>query len=44
MVGTSAGRLARARVRLMAAGVPADKLYPLDIDKGFASYDKIKRT
>jgi putative spermidine/putrescine transport system substrate-binding protein len=27
---------------LMAAGVPADKLYPLDIDKAFASYDKIK--
>jgi putative spermidine/putrescine transport system substrate-binding protein len=23
--------------------VPADKLYPLDIDKGFASYDKIKK-
>ena len=27
---------------LMAAGVPPDKLYPLDIDKAFASYDKIK--
>ena len=26
----------------MAAGVPADKLYPIDIDKAFASYDKIK--
>jgi putative spermidine/putrescine transport system substrate-binding protein len=27
----------------MAAGVPADKLYPLDIDKAFASYDGIKK-
>jgi putative spermidine/putrescine transport system substrate-binding protein len=27
---------------LMAAGVPADKVYPIDIDKAFASYDKIK--
>ena len=27
---------------LMAAGVPADKLYPIDIDKAFDSYDKIK--
>ena len=26
----------------MAAGVPPDKLYPIDIDKAFASYDKIK--
>jgi len=28
---------------LMAAGVPADKVYPIDIDKAFASYDKIKK-
>jgi len=27
---------------LMAAGVPPEKLYPLDIDLAFASYDKIK--
>jgi putative spermidine/putrescine transport system substrate-binding protein len=27
---------------LMAAGVPADKLYPIDIDLAFTSYDKIK--
>ena len=27
---------------LMAAGVPPDKLYPLDIDKAFASFDKLK--
>ncbi|TWB85975.1 putative spermidine/putrescine transport system substrate-binding protein [Bradyrhizobium macuxiense] len=29
---------------LMAAGVPPDKLYPLDIDKALASYDKIKKS
>ncbi|WP_271611807.1 ABC transporter substrate-binding protein [Bradyrhizobium sp. CCBAU 21362] len=29
---------------LMAAGVPADKLYPLDINKALASYDKIKKS
>lgn len=29
---------------LMAAGVPADKLYPLDIDKAFASFDRIKKS
>ncbi|WOH80416.1 ABC transporter substrate-binding protein [Bradyrhizobium sp. BEA-2-5] len=28
---------------LMAAGGPADKLYPIDIDKALASYDKIKK-
>src|SRR6516162_3805638 len=27
---------------LMAAGVPPDKLYPLDIDKAFTSFDKVK--
>jgi putative spermidine/putrescine transport system substrate-binding protein len=27
---------------LMAAGVPPDKVYPIDIDKAFDSYDKIK--
>src|SRR5580704_11694440 len=27
---------------LMAAGVPPDKVYPIDIEKAFASYDKIK--
>ncbi|MGY4362911.1 putative spermidine/putrescine transport system substrate-binding protein [Bradyrhizobium sp. i1.3.1] len=29
---------------LMAAGVPADKLYPLDVDKAFASLDAIKKS
>jgi putative spermidine/putrescine transport system substrate-binding protein len=27
---------------LMAAGVPPDKVYPIDIDAAFASYDKVK--
>jgi putative spermidine/putrescine transport system substrate-binding protein len=27
---------------LMAAGAPPDKIYPIDIEKAFASYDKIK--
>jgi putative spermidine/putrescine transport system substrate-binding protein len=27
---------------VMAAGTPADKVYPIDIDKAFASYDKVK--
>ena len=27
---------------LLAAGVPPDKIYPIDIDKAFESYDKIK--
>jgi putative spermidine/putrescine transport system substrate-binding protein len=43
MIGTSAGGWPELEFALMAAGVPADKLYPLDIDKGFASYDKIKK-
>jgi putative spermidine/putrescine transport system substrate-binding protein len=27
---------------LLAAGVPPDKIYPIDIDRAFESYDKIK--
>jgi putative spermidine/putrescine transport system substrate-binding protein len=27
---------------LMAAGVPPDKLYPIDIEKAFSSYDRVK--
>jgi putative spermidine/putrescine transport system substrate-binding protein len=44
MVGTSAGGWPELEFALMAAGVPPDKLYPLDIDKAFASYDKIKQS
>jgi putative spermidine/putrescine transport system substrate-binding protein len=44
MMGTSAGGWPEMEFALMAAGVPVDKLYPLDIDKAFASYDAIKKT
>jgi putative spermidine/putrescine transport system substrate-binding protein len=43
MVGTGNGLWPELEFALLAAGVPPDKLYPLDIDKGFASYDKIKK-
>jgi putative spermidine/putrescine transport system substrate-binding protein len=43
MTGTGAGGWPELEFALMAAGVPADKLYPLDIDKAFASYDEIKK-
>ena len=43
MVGTSAGGWPEMEFALMAAGVPPDKVYPIDIDKAFASYDKIKK-
>ncbi|MHC1948346.1 ABC transporter substrate-binding protein [Bradyrhizobium sp. UFLA06-06] len=31
-------------IALLAAGVPSDKLYPLDVDKALASYEKIKNS
>ena len=43
MVGTGNGGWPELEFALMAAGVPPDKLYPIDIDKAFASYDKIKK-
>ena len=43
MIGTGAGNWPELEFALMAAGVPADKLYPLDIDRAFASYDEIKK-
>lgn len=42
LVGTGSGNNPELEFALLAAGVPADKLYPLDLDKAFASYDKIK--
>jgi len=44
MIGTTGGTWPEMEFALMAAGVPADKVYPIDIDKGFASYDKIKKS
>ena len=43
MGGTGAGGWPEMEFALMAVGVPADKLYPLDIDKAFASYEGIKK-
>ena len=43
MFGTSAGGFPEMEFALMAAGVPPDKVYPIDIDKALASYDKIKK-
>ena len=43
MFGTTGGGWPEMEFALMAAGVPADKLYPLDVDKALASYSKIKK-
>src|SRR6266404_1830273 len=43
MFGTSGGGWPEMEFALMAAGVAPDKLYPLDVDKALASYDKIKK-
>jgi putative spermidine/putrescine transport system substrate-binding protein len=43
LVGAGGGNVPEMEFALMAAGVPPDKLYPIDIDKAFASYDKIKK-
>src|SRR5260370_42590152 len=43
MGGTGAGGCPGIEFALMAAGLPAAKLYPLDIDKAFASYSVIKK-
>ena len=43
LLGTSAGGWPEMEFALMAAGVPPDKLYPIDVDKALASYDKIKK-
>jgi putative spermidine/putrescine transport system substrate-binding protein len=42
LIGAGSGNNPELEFALLAAGVPADKLYPLDLDKAFASYDKIK--
>src|SRR6516162_6679362 len=38
MFGTSGGGWPEMEFALMAAGVPPDKIYPIDIDKALASY------
>jgi putative spermidine/putrescine transport system substrate-binding protein len=42
LLGAGSGNNPELEFALLAAGVPPDKLYPLDLDKAFASYDKIK--
>ncbi len=42
LVGASSGNNPELEFALLAAGVPPDKLYPLDLDMAFASYDKIR--
>jgi putative spermidine/putrescine transport system substrate-binding protein len=42
LLGAGTGNNPELEFALLAAGVPAEKLYPLDVDKAFASYDKIK--
>lgn len=43
LYGTNSGGWPEMEFALMAAGVPPDKLYPLDVDKALASYGKIKK-
>jgi len=43
MVGTGNGGWPELEFALMASGVPPEKVYPIDIDRAFASYDKIKK-
>jgi putative spermidine/putrescine transport system substrate-binding protein len=42
LLGAGTGNSPELEFALMAAGVPMDKVYPIDMDKAFASYDKIK--
>jgi putative spermidine/putrescine transport system substrate-binding protein len=42
LLGAGSGNSPELEFALMAAGVPPDKVYPIDMDKAFASYDKIK--
>lgn len=42
LIGAGSGNSPELEFALLAAGVPPDQLYPLDVDKAFASYDKIK--
>jgi len=42
LLGSGTGNNPELEFALMAAGVPPDKLYPLDVEKALASYDKIK--
>lgn len=43
LVGAGGGNQPELEFALMAAGVPPESVYPIDLDKAFASYDKIKK-
>lgn len=43
LLGAGSGNNPELEFALMAAGVPPDQVYPMDLDKAFASYSKIKR-
>jgi putative spermidine/putrescine transport system substrate-binding protein len=42
LLGAGSGNSPELEFAVMAAGVPPDKVYPIDMDKAFASYDRIK--
>jgi putative spermidine/putrescine transport system substrate-binding protein len=42
LLGAGTGNSPELEYAVMAAGVPPEKVYPIDMDKAFASYDKIK--
>ncbi|WP_165405684.1 ABC transporter substrate-binding protein [Bradyrhizobium genosp. SA-3] len=44
MYGVGAGFTPEMEFALMGAGVPPDKVYPIDVDKALASFDKIKKS
>ncbi|SDB67821.1 ABC transporter substrate-binding protein [Belnapia rosea] len=43
LLGAGSGNQPELEFALMAAGVPPEQVYPMDLDKAFASYTKIKR-
>jgi putative spermidine/putrescine transport system substrate-binding protein len=42
LLGAGSGNSPELEFAVMAAGVPPEKVYPIDMDIAFASYDKIK--
>ena len=43
LLGAGSGNNPELEFALMAAGVPPEQVYPMDLDKAFASYSKVKR-
>jgi len=42
MIGAGSGNSPELEFALLADGVPPDKIYPIDLDRAFRSYDRIK--